>query len=99
MNAALFLALAFAAPPDDYNLAWKLKEGDTFYAQNKVVLEQTLTVMGKDVEQSMTSENVVRFKVKSIKNGATVVEMTYLTNKATAQGHPVWKRPTTSSRA
>jgi hypothetical protein len=88
MTAAFVLALALAAPPDDYNLAWKLKEGDTFYAQTKLVVDQTFTVMGRDVPQSVTSESVLRYRVKEVKSGATVVEMTYLSNKTKAEGLP-----------
>ena len=88
MTVALALALTLAAPPDNYNLRWKLKEGDTFYAQNKVVIDQTFTAMGREVEQSITTEGVVRYKVTSVKPGTTVVEMTYLSNKTTAKGLP-----------
>lgn len=88
MTAMLALTLALAAPPDDINLAWKLKEGDVFYNQTKMVMEQTFMVMGKEVEQSMTTETVLRYKVKSVKAGMTVVEMTYLSNKTTAKGLP-----------
>jgi hypothetical protein len=85
---AVVFALTLAARADDVNLAWKLKEGDTFYSKSRVVLEQTLTAMGRDVDQTITTDTVVRFKVKSVKLGATVVEMTYLTNKVTAKGVP-----------
>jgi hypothetical protein len=88
MTAALMLALAVGAAPDEYNLAWKLKEGDTFYLQGKVVLAQTVNAAGQAREQEMTTETVTRYKIKSIKPGATVVEMTYLSNKATAKGMP-----------
>jgi hypothetical protein len=44
--------------------------------------------MGRDIEQSIVTETVVRYRVKSVKPGTTVVEMTYLSNKTTAQGLP-----------
>ncbi|MCI0703511.1 MAG: DUF6263 family protein [Planctomycetia bacterium] len=88
MNALLVVAFALAAPGDEVNLKWKLKEGDTFYAKNRVVLEQTLTVMGKDVEQSTMTDTVVRYKVKTVTRTSTVVEMTYLSNKVAAKGLP-----------
>ena len=67
---------------------WKLKEGDAFYLQGAMKLEQTFTVMGREVEQEMDTETVVRYKVKATKPGSTVVEMTYLSNKTTAKGLP-----------
>jgi hypothetical protein len=88
MTAMFALTLALAAPPDDYNLMWKLKEGDTFYAQGKVTIEQTFTAMGRSADQSITSETVVRYRVKEVKSGTTVIEMTYLSNKTKAEGLP-----------
>jgi hypothetical protein len=88
MTAALALVLALGAPPDDYNLMWKLKEGDTFYLQGKVTIEQTINAMGRAVEQEMTTDTVAQYKVKSVKPGTTVVEMTYLSNKVVAKGLP-----------
>ena len=88
MNAFLAIAFAIAAPTDGIDLKWKLKEGDTFYAKNQTVMNQTFTVRGQDIDQTMTNDTVVRFKVKSVKPGATVIDMTYLDNKATAKGLP-----------
>lgn len=88
MTAVLALTLALAAPPDEINLAWKLKEGDVFYCKSKMVMDQTITAAGQNVDQSMTTETVVRYKVTSVKPGATVVEMTYLSNTTTAKGLP-----------
>ena len=90
MPVALTLALVLAAPvpADEVNLAWKFKEGDTFYLSGQTDLEQTLTVMGRDVVQKLTSESVLRYTVKSLKPGQTVIEMTYLSNKSKAEGIP-----------
>lgn len=91
MTAAFALALALAAPAapgDEVNLMWKLKEGDSFYSLGKGNIEQTFTVMGRDVAQTLQTETVVRYTVKALKPGATVVEITYLSNKTKAEGLP-----------
>ena len=91
MTAAFALAVALAAPAapaDDVKLMWKLNEGDSFYSQTKGNIEQTFNVMGKSVTQTIESETVVRYTVKSIKQGTTVVEITYLSNKTKAEGLP-----------
>lgn len=82
------LALAIAAPGDNYNIEWKLKEGDVFYNKVSVDMDQEVEFLGQKVEQKVTMKSVQRFKVKSVKDGATVVEMTYLENKIDAPGLP-----------
>ncbi|QJW96397.1 DUF6263 family protein [Frigoriglobus tundricola] len=85
---ALALALAAPVPADEVSLAWKLKEGDTFYMATRVGLEQTFTVMGREVTQKVTSESVVRYTVKALKPDQIVIELTYLSNKSKAEGIP-----------
>jgi hypothetical protein len=88
MLAAAALALALAAPGDTYTLQWKLKEGDVFYNKTTVDMDQTIDVMGMKVDQKVGMKTILKFKVKSVKEGTTVVEMTYLENKIDAQGLP-----------
>jgi hypothetical protein len=85
---AAVLALAVAAPGDNYAIEWKLKEGDTFFNKVDVTMDQEVEFLGQKVEQKVTMKTVLRFKVKSVKDGATVVEMTYLDNKIDAAGLP-----------
>jgi hypothetical protein len=85
---AAVLALAVAAPGDNHTIEWKLKEGDTFFNKTTVDMTQEIEFLGQKVEQQMTMKTVLRFKVKSVKDGATVVEMTYLDNKIDAPGLP-----------
>lgn len=82
------LALVLAAQNDTYTLQWKLKDGDTFYNKSSVSMDQTIEVMGQTIDQTVTMKTILRFKVKSAKEGATVVEMTYLENKIDAAGLP-----------
>ena len=88
MFAATTLALLLAAPGDTYTLQWKLKEGDVFYNKIAIAMDQTIEVMGQEMDQKIEMKTVLKFKVKSVKAGATVVEMTYLENKIDAQGLP-----------
>src|SRR5262245_14345934 len=89
MFAGTTLALLLvAAQGETYTLQWKLKEGDVFYNKTSVAMDQTIEVMGQTVDQKMEMKTVVKFKVKSVKPGATVVEMTYVENKIDAQGLP-----------
>src|SRR5262249_36307453 len=89
MLAAPTLALLFvAANADTYTLQWKLKEGDVFYNKTTVSMDQTIEAMGQTIDQKIEVKTVLRFKVKSVKDGVTVVEMTYLDNKIEAEGLP-----------
>jgi hypothetical protein len=89
MFAATTLALLLAAAPGDtHTLQWKLKEGDVFYNKTAVLMDQSFEVAGMNIDQKIEMKTVLKFKVKSAKPGATVVEMTFLENKIDAQGLP-----------
>ncbi len=75
---ALFL---IAAPDNTYSLQWKLKEGEVFYNKTTVEMDQTIEAMGQSIDQKIKMNTVLKFKVKSVSKGSTVVEMTYLENK------------------
>ena len=85
----LSIVLLFVvAPGETYALKWKLKEGDVFYNQSTVTMDQTIEVAGQMMDQKIEMKTVLKFKVKSVKTGATVIEMTFLENKIDAQGLP-----------
>jgi hypothetical protein len=89
MFAAPTLALLLvAAQGETHKLEWKLKEGEVFYNKTSVVMDQTIEVMGQTIDQKIEMRTVLKFKVKSVKAGATVVEMTYIENKIDAAGLP-----------
>ena len=89
MFAATTLALLLAAAPGEtYTLKWKLKEGDVFYNKTAVKMDQTIEVAGQMIDQKIGMNTVLKFKVKSVNSGSTVVEMTFLENKIDAQGLP-----------
>ncbi|VTT96415.1 Uncharacterized protein OS=Chthoniobacter flavus Ellin428 GN=CfE428DRAFT_2877 PE=4 SV=1 [Gemmataceae bacterium] len=78
MFTAPVLALLIAAQGDAHTLQWKLKEGEVFYNKATVTMDQKIEVLGQKVEQKMGIKSVLKFKVKSVKAGETVVEMTYV---------------------
>jgi hypothetical protein len=88
MFTASVLTLLLAAGQGAHSLQWKLKEGDVFYNKTSVTMDQTIEVMGQKIDQAITVKTVLKFKVKSVKDGAAVVEMTYLENKVDARGLP-----------
>jgi hypothetical protein len=88
MFTAPILALLLAAPGDAYTLQWKLREGDVFYNKTAITLDQTIELMGQKVDQTISTKMVIRFTVKSARDGVTVVEMTYLDVKVDAVGLP-----------
>jgi hypothetical protein len=88
MFATATLALLLAAQNDTYTLQWKFKEGETFYSKTTAASDFTVEVMGQKIEQTVTMKMVQRFKVKSAKEGATVVELTNLDFGLDAPGLP-----------
>lgn len=79
---------AAAERQESVNLKWILKEGDTFYAKSSAVSDMTLEVLGMNQDIKQTSATVARYSVKSIKDGKTVVEMTYIKSKMEMEGLP-----------
>jgi uncharacterized protein DUF6263 len=93
---SLALLLAPAQPGDSYTLQWKLKEGDTFYVKRVAQAEGAVSFDGEpkiDDKDKSEVTVVLRFRVKSVAAGATVVEMTYVmtetkTEKVTSVSFP-----------
>jgi len=88
MFAAPVLALLLVAQADTHTIQWKLKDGDVFYNKSSMTMDQTIELMGQKVDQKMVIKTVLKFKVKSVKEGTTVVEMTYLQMSVDAGGLP-----------
>lgn len=83
MRTALALALAVALVPlaradEPVSLKWSLKEGETLFAKSVTDMDMSMNVLGMDVEMKMKMTGVQRYKVLSVKPGATKVEMTIL---------------------
>ncbi|MBL8867288.1 MAG: hypothetical protein JNK93_17155 [Planctomycetia bacterium] len=74
-------ALALSLSPGQSEgvlLRWKLKEGDTFYAKTVTTMEQTVTAMGRDIEQKQEQTTVHRYKVLKASDKSYTVEQTVL---------------------
>ncbi len=94
MRSAFVLALAagFAAATagaqEPVAVKWSLKEGETFYAKGVSDMDMSMGVLGMDVEFTVKTTAVQRFKVLAVKDGATTVEMTMMDMSMEAKGLP-----------
>ena len=71
----LLLGLAAVAPVSaQVNLSWKLKEGDTFFVEEKIVGKTTVTVKGTKSSEEQTQHRLSRFVVKSKSRDDIVLE-------------------------
>ena len=76
--ASILLTLAVAPAADEVTIRWKLAQGDTFYTKTVAVLEQTVSVMGNDMEQNQTQTSVNRYKVLKADDKGMVIEQTIM---------------------
>jgi hypothetical protein len=67
------LLLSLAVPVEGATIRWKFKEGDVFYNQADVSIRQTITVMGRKVNQKSDQTTVTRFTVKKVNADKSVV--------------------------
>jgi hypothetical protein len=66
-----------ASAADPVALRWKLAKGDTFYVRTVNEMQQTIGVLGQNMEQNQTSTSVARFKVlDATADGGLTVEQT-----------------------
>jgi hypothetical protein len=83
MRTALALVLAVAVAPaaradEPVTLKWNLKEGETLFAKGVTNMDMTMGILGMDVEMKMKMTGVQRYKILSVKQGETKIEMTIL---------------------
>ena len=84
---AITLVLAAAAPSQEaVNLKWSLKEGETFFAKNLMDMDMEMGFAGQNIELNMKMTTVQKFKVLSVKPGATTVEMSMETMEMKVAG-------------
>jgi len=73
--ASLLLGLALAAPAAaQVNLLWKLKEGDTFFVEEKIAGKTMVTIMGNTSTEEQTQHRLSRFVVKGRARDDAVLE-------------------------
>ncbi len=89
---ALALAAGFvvttASGQDAVTVKWSLKDGETFYAKSVTNMDTSMGILGMNVDLTMKQSTVQRFKVVSVKAGATTIEMTILDMSMDAAGLP-----------
>ena len=71
----LVLCLATASAQESVTLKWKLQEGNSFYANSVTDMDMSMKILNMDVDMKMKITAVQRFKVLSVKPGATKVEL------------------------
>jgi hypothetical protein len=89
---ALALAAGFAVTTataqEAVTVKWSLKDGETFYAKSVTDMDMGMAILGMNVDFQMKQSTVQKFKVVSVKPGATEVEMTMLDMSMEAAGLP-----------
>ncbi len=86
LTAGFVVTAATAQEP--VTVKWTLKEGQTFYAKNVADMDMSMGILGMNVDFKMKTNAVQRFKVLSVKEGATTIEMTMLDMSMEAEGLP-----------
>jgi hypothetical protein len=77
-----------ASAQEPVTVKWALKEGETFYAKGVADMDMSMGILGMNVDLTMKTSQVQRFKVVSVKPDATTIEMTMLEMTIDAQGLP-----------
>lgn len=67
-------------------LAWKFKEGDTFYIEDVSEAKQTIAFLGKDIKESAKTTTVLRFLVKKVADNEATLEQTMISIEKRNQG-------------
>jgi hypothetical protein len=71
----LVLCATTAGAQETISLKWTLKEGTTFFAKSVTEMDMTMQLLNMDVDMNMKVTAVQRFKVLSVKPGASKVEL------------------------
>jgi hypothetical protein len=75
-----------ATDKNKYHLKWKLQVGDTFYGIQDTTMDQSMSLMGQNIDMKMKTQAVIRFRVKEVDDKGAVVEMTILKQKMNMEG-------------
>ena len=71
----LVLCAATVGAQEAVSLKWTLKEGTNFFAKSVTDMDMTMQLLNMDVDMKMKVTAVQRFKVLSVKPGASKVEL------------------------
>ncbi|QDU20357.1 DUF6263 family protein [Urbifossiella limnaea] len=86
LTAGLVVTSGTAQEP--VTVKWTLKEGQQFYAKAVTDMDMSMGILGMNVDLKMKTTAVQKFKVSSVKDDSTTVEMTFLDMSMEAQGLP-----------
>jgi hypothetical protein len=90
MRIAAFLLIAAIAAPataqDAIPLKWSLKEGDKFFVKDDTLMNMEIVVMGMTQDGKVSAITNQRFRVISVKQNSTTVELTNLRMDIQSEG-------------
>ncbi|MFO0800658.1 MAG: DUF6263 family protein [Gemmataceae bacterium] len=86
LTAGLVVTSGTAQEP--VTVKWTLKEGQQFYAKAVTDMDMSMGILGMNVDLKMKTTAVQKFKVSSVKDDVTTIEMTFLDMSMTAEGLP-----------
>jgi hypothetical protein len=82
------LVLATATGQEPVQLKWSLKEGETFYAKALTDMDMGMSILGQNIDFTMKTKAVQRFKVLKSSAAGSTIEMTILEMSMEAEGLP-----------
>jgi hypothetical protein len=92
MRTASVLLLTLLAPAaradEPVPLKWALKPGDTFYTSTRVTQSHAVVAGDKKDETALTMDIALSYHVTDVKDGTTIVEVTYLAVRVTSEKFP-----------
>lgn len=88
LAAGFVVTTASGQDQEAVTVKWSLKDGETFYAKSVTNMDMSMGILGMNVDLTMKQSTVQRFKVVSVKSGATTIEMTILEMSMDAAGLP-----------
>ncbi len=71
----LIVCAATAGAQESVAMKWTLKEGSTFFAKGVTDMDMSMQMLNMDIDLKMKMTTVQRFKVLSVKPGATKIEL------------------------
>src|SRR3984957_9011527 len=81
MRTPFFLLALISSPAaaqEAVPLKWSLKEGDRFFVKDETEMDMSFAFMGQNQEMKINVTAVERFKIVSVKQDSTTVELTVL---------------------
>src|SRR5580698_4253838 len=79
-SAVILLAIisSSASAQEAVSLKWSFKEGDRFFVKDESEMDMSFAFMGQNQEMKINATAVERFKIVSVKQDSTTVELTMI---------------------